>query len=68
MYDVGKEQYPTVIREMIRHENDVTNHRIMWLLVGQGFIANAFVVAERGVNPRFFCFPLWEYLSRSRHS
>ena len=43
MYDVRPEQYPTVIREMIRHENDVTNHRIMWLLVGQGFIANAYV-------------------------
>ena len=43
LYDVRPEQYPTVIREMIRHENDVTNHRIMWLLVGQGFIANAYV-------------------------
>jgi hypothetical protein len=46
MYDVRPEQYTTVIREMIRHENDVTNHRIMWLLIGQGFIANAFVKAE----------------------
>jgi hypothetical protein len=43
MHDVRPDQYPTVIREMIRHENDVTNHRIMWLLVGQGFIANAYV-------------------------
>ncbi len=43
MYDVRLEQYTTVIREMIRHEDDVTNHRIMWLLVGQGFIANAYV-------------------------
>ncbi len=43
MYDVRQEQYPTVIREMIRHENDLTNHRIMWLLVGEGFIANAYV-------------------------
>ena len=33
--------------QMIRHENDVTNHRIMWLLIGQGFIANAYVSAER---------------------
>jgi len=23
--------YTTVIREMIRHENDMTNHRIMWM-------------------------------------
>ena len=47
-YDVRQEQYASVIREMIRHENDVTNHRIMWLLIGQWFLANAFVVAERG--------------------
>jgi len=46
MYDVQPQLYTTVIREMIRHENDVTNHRIMWLLIGQGFIANAFVTAE----------------------
>jgi hypothetical protein len=42
-HDVPPESYATVIREMIRHENDVTNHRIMWLLIGQGFVANAFV-------------------------
>ena len=45
MNDVRQDQYPTVIREMIRHENDVTNHRIMWLLIGQGLIANAYVGA-----------------------
>jgi hypothetical protein len=39
--DVEPRQYPTVIREMIRRENDVTNHRIMWLLIVQGLIANA---------------------------
>jgi FtsH-binding integral membrane protein len=43
VHDVRKDQYTTVIREMIRHENDVTNHRLMWLLIGQGFIATAFV-------------------------
>ncbi|MGD1075872.1 MAG: hypothetical protein ABR903_07315 [Thermodesulfovibrionales bacterium] len=48
IYNIRQEQYTTVIREMIRHENDVTNHRIMWLLIGEGFIANAFVVAWRG--------------------
>lgn len=32
---------------MIRHENDVTNHRIMWLLIVQGLIANAYVSAGR---------------------
>jgi hypothetical protein len=48
MYDVRPELYTTIIREMIRHENDVTNHRIMWLLIGQGFIANAYVTAEGG--------------------
>ena len=45
MSDVEPHLYPTVIREMIRHENDVTNHRIMWLLIGQGLIANAYVGA-----------------------
>lgn len=45
MYDVEQRLYTTVIREMIRHENDVTNHRIMWLLIGQGLIANAYVTA-----------------------
>ena len=50
MYDVRREQYAAVIREMIRHEDDVTNHRVMWLLIGQGFIANAFVVARNGKN------------------
>jgi len=50
MYDVEPRLYTTVIREMIRHENDVTNHRIMWLLIGQGLIANAYVSAgsEKG--------------------
>ena len=42
-YDVGPEQYATVIRELIRHENDVTNHRIMWLLLVQGLLINAYV-------------------------
>jgi hypothetical protein len=46
LHDVRPEQFATVIREMIRHENDVTNHRIMWMLIGQGFIANAFVSAR----------------------
>jgi hypothetical protein len=46
VHDVVPEQYAMVIREMIRHENDLTNHRIMWLLVGQGFIANAYVMPK----------------------
>jgi hypothetical protein len=44
-HDVDARQYPMVIREMIRHENDVTNHRIMWLLIVQGLIVNAFIGA-----------------------
>lgn len=47
MYDVEPHLYTTVIREMIRHENDVTNHRIMWLLIVQGLIANAYVSAGK---------------------
>lgn len=46
-HDVAPCLYATVIREMIRHENDVTNHRIMWLLILQGLIANACVTAGR---------------------
>ncbi len=42
LHDVAPEQYPAVIRDMIRHEDNVTNHRITWLLIGEGFIANAF--------------------------
>ena len=46
MRDVEPQLYTMVIREIIRHENDVTNHRIMWLLIGQGLIANAYVSAR----------------------
>ena len=58
LYDVRQELYPTVIREMIRHENDLTNHRIMWLLVGQGFIANAYVSARNGTRATYFLLSL----------
>jgi len=54
MYEVRQEQYTTVIREMTRHENDVTNHRIMWLLIGQGFIANAYVSADHRFSRKLF--------------
>jgi hypothetical protein len=47
MRDVEPHLYATVIREMLRHENDVANHRIMWLLIVQGLIANAAVSAGR---------------------
>jgi hypothetical protein len=50
MYDVRQEQYPTVIREMIRHENDVTNHRLMWMLLLEGLITNAYVNAAEGTG------------------
>jgi hypothetical protein len=43
IFDIRQDQYAAALRELLRHENDLTNHRIMWLLVGQGFIANAFV-------------------------
>jgi hypothetical protein len=42
MHDVDPRLYTTVIREMIRHENDVMNHRIMWLLIVQRLVANAY--------------------------
>ena len=55
MFDVRQEQYAAVIRDMIRHEDDVTNHRIMWLLVGQGFFANAFVAVKTDGNVLALC-------------
>jgi hypothetical protein len=42
MHDVRPEEYARVIRDLIWRENDVTNHRLMWLLVVQGLLANAF--------------------------
>jgi hypothetical protein len=47
MYDVSPNQYATVIRDLIKHENDVTNHRIMWLLIGQGLLLNAYVIVRK---------------------
>jgi len=29
MHDVRQDRYPTVIREMIPHENNVTNHHVV---------------------------------------
>jgi hypothetical protein len=53
MYDVPQQQYPSIIRDLIRHENEVTNHRIMWLLLGQGFTANAYISAKVQDAPTF---------------
>ena len=50
VYDIPQDQYATALRELLRHENDLTNHRIMWLLIGQGFIANAFVTTNGSVS------------------
>lgn len=51
MNDVRPEQYATVIRELIRHENDVTNHRIMWLLIIQGLFLNAYIPVRMQPSP-----------------
>jgi len=51
MNDIPKEQYPMVIRQMIVHEDDVTNHRLMWLLVVQGLLVNAVVTGNQGDTP-----------------
>lgn len=58
MYEVPTQNYTTVIRGMIQHENDVTNHRLMWLLIGQGFIANAFASGTRVGGTVQFLLPL----------
>ena len=52
-YEIRKDQYATALRELLRHENDLTNHRIMWLLIGQGFIANAFVTTNGSLSMKF---------------
>ena len=57
MYDVQQEHYRTVIREMIRHEDDVTNHRIMWLLIVQGFLVNAYESVKRESASTGFLLP-----------
>ena len=57
-YDVPREQYPSVIRAMIRHEDDLTNHRVMWLLVGEGFIANAFVAVKSTLTSTYLLLEL----------
>jgi hypothetical protein len=57
MSEVPQEQYPMVIREMIRHENDLTNHRIMWLLIGQGFFANAYASIKNSQDSPSLLFP-----------
>jgi hypothetical protein len=33
MREVDRHFYATVVHEMIYHENDLTNHCIMWLLM-----------------------------------
>ena len=53
LHDVRPDQYATEIREFIRHEDDVTNHRITWLLIVQGLLANASLSTRenaRGAN------------------
>lgn len=46
MNDVPPAQYASVIRDLIKHENEVTNHRIMWLLIVQGLLVNAYVIIQ----------------------
>ncbi len=40
MKELEKElfEYASVIRTMIQHENEVTNHRLTWMLVFQGIL------------------------------
>jgi hypothetical protein len=45
MHDVDPQLYTTVIREMFRHENDLTNHRLVWLFNGHVLLALTWVVA-----------------------
>jgi hypothetical protein len=45
MHDVDPQLYTTGIREMFRHENDLTNHRLVWLFNGHVLLALTWVVA-----------------------
>ena len=36
--DDGISQYTSILREMIRHEDVVTNNRLTWMLVSQGVL------------------------------
>jgi hypothetical protein len=58
MNDAQQEEFTNIIRGMIRSENDVTNHRIMWLLVGQGFFANAYVASQQASASESYGFML----------
>lgn len=58
MHDVPPQSYTTVLRDMIKHENELTNHRIMWLLIGQGFIANAYVSEQHRGTAADYAFPI----------
>ena len=51
MNDVPQEHYPTVMRHMIGHEDDVTRHRLLGLLVVQGLVVNAVVTGKHGNTP-----------------
>ena len=42
MLSDANEKFP-IAREIIRHENDLVNNRVTWLLVLQGFLFTAFV-------------------------
>ena len=51
LHDLPPEQYATLIRELIKHEDVVTNHRIMWLLVIQGLLVNVYAQVREQTRP-----------------
>jgi hypothetical protein len=42
---IATEERANIVRDMIEHENDVTNHRVTWLLTIQGFLLAALAFA-----------------------
>jgi hypothetical protein len=44
---------PEVLRAMIRHENDLMNHRLTWLLTSQGLLFTALGFALSNQNQQF---------------
>jgi high-affinity Fe2+/Pb2+ permease len=39
----GASELYSAVREQIRHENEVVNHRLGWFLAAEGFLVAAFV-------------------------
>src|SRR5438128_4547170 len=44
------DEHAKTVRDMVKHENEVTNHRITWLLTTQGFLLAALAFASKNAS------------------